>query len=91
MRGSAVAQLDPIPDAPDFVVQEGIKAKPNFPLGRHAVLGVGAAVHSVVGLGRETDDCIQVLAYGGNLGINTYQNTLAYYDAGQSSGYAFFV
>lgn len=91
MRGSAVAQFDPLPEAPDFVVQEGIKAQPNFPLGKHAVIGSGAAVHSVVGLGRETEDCIQVLGTGSNLGIDTYQNTLSYYDPDQIKGYAYYV
>lgn len=91
MRGSAVAQLDALPDAPDFIVQDGIKSKPNFQLGQHAVLGSGAAVHSVVGLGLDTEDCIQVLGTGSNLGIDTYENTLAYYDPGQKKGFAYFV
>lgn len=91
MRGSAVASRVEFPEAPDFVT-EGFAIQGGVPMGRHSVLGTpGAAVHSVVGLGRDSDECLQVLSTGGFMGIDTYQHILDHYDPNGNRGMQFYV
>jgi hypothetical protein len=42
--------------------------------------GQYTAMHSIIGLGEDTSDCIQVLNNNSNLGISTYKEALAIYD-----------
>ena len=91
MKGTPAAEGPGIPAAPDHIVSEGLRVKPPFKLGRHAVLGRHAAIHSVTGLGEDTDECLQVLASSGPMGIGRYDAILADYDPGGSRDYAYYV
>lgn len=91
MKGVLMAEADDVPMAPDHIVGEGIAARPPFPMGYHAVIGRHAAVHSVSGMGMDTEQCMQVLATSGPLGVSTYEAVMADYDADGSRGYAYYV
>ncbi|HUD06762.1 MAG TPA: hypothetical protein VMR34_02645 [Candidatus Saccharimonadales bacterium] len=98
MNGTIVAREFDCPPAPDHVVEEGYPINPPIALGRHAVLGgrdestrLGAAVHSVVGLGEDRPECIEVLTTDGFMGIDSYENVLDFYDDDRSRGLKFFV
>jgi hypothetical protein len=41
--------------------------------------GLAAPYHAVVGLGEETDECLQVFSAGGHIGIATYANVREFY------------
>lgn len=91
MRGVPAASRHTLPDAPDHIVAEGYEVKGFLPAGKHGVTGsrtdyalAGAALHSLVGLGRERDDCLEVIGGGGFMGIDTYDNVLAWYNQDQS-------
>lgn len=90
MRGTRAAQDYYCPMAPDHIT-EGFSVSNPLPPGRHGVLGtVGAAVHSVVGLGADRDDCLQVLATDGYMGIDTYENIVDQYDYMRTARMQFF-
>ena len=97
MRGVLAAEGFAIPDAPDHIVSEGFVVNGNLPMGMHAVLGArndfygyGAAIHSVVGLGEDRDECLQVTGMGGFLGIDTYENVLDVHDHQRSRNLNFY-
>jgi hypothetical protein len=88
MRGVSAAQRFELPEAPDHVVEMGRRALEPLPAGQHGVIGVrddqlgyGSALHSAVGLGQETEDCIQVLASDGFMGIDTYTSAIDFYQS----------
>jgi hypothetical protein len=90
MRGTPAAQGFECPDAPDHITERRPTNTP-LPLGRHGVLGtVGAAAHSVVGLGEDLEECIQVLSTGGNMGIDTYEAIVDQYDYMRTGGMQYF-
>ncbi len=87
MRGSIVADRHEVPEAPDHIVAEGVVVERSLPSGKHGVYGSrsdyflsGSALHSVVGLGEEQEECLQVLASGGFLGVDSYEHVLDFYD-----------
>jgi hypothetical protein len=69
-----------VPNAPDFVTQ-GPTVNGSLGIGETGVIGsCGTALHTVVGLGKQRSECIQVVAYDGYMGIDSYQNVLESYD-----------
>ncbi len=91
MKGTPAAQQFEVPGAPDFITKRPAFSG-NLPIGRHCVLGtVGAAVHSVVGLGEDRDECLQVLASQGHMGIDTYERVVDQYDYMRTRDMQFFV
>ncbi len=91
MRGTPAAQDFNSPAAPDHVT-EGFAINGNLPMGRHGVLGTrGAAVHSVVGLGEDRNECLQVTGTGGFLGIDTYEHVVDQYDYMRTAGMQIFL
>ncbi|HMS50271.1 MAG TPA: hypothetical protein PKA02_02435 [Candidatus Saccharibacteria bacterium] len=90
MQGTPAAQKFECPEAPDHITERRPAHTP-LPLGRHGVLGtVGAAVHSIVGLGEDREDCLQVLATGGHMGIDTYEAIVDQYDYMRTAGMQYF-
>ena len=92
MRGVHVAEEFDLPDEPNHIVDMGRSGHP-LRAGVHGVLGqrddakgIGVARHSVVGLGEDRNDCIQVLASGGFMGIDTYRNAIDYYESPLATG-----
>jgi hypothetical protein len=80
MSGTPAAQKFECPEAPDYVTERRPIDTP-LPIGRHGVIGiVGAAVHSIVGLGEDREDCLQVISMGGHMGIDTYQAVIDSYE-----------
>lgn len=74
---------------PDHILKQGHEVEGSLPLGAHGVIGSrvhthgdyhGLAKHSVVGLGEDNPDCIQVTALGGYLAIASYQDVLGEYN-----------
>jgi len=91
MKGAIVAEGKEIPAEPSHMTREGFWVKPPLPQGKHAALGRNSsAPHSVVGLGKDSDKCVQVMSTGGPMGIDTYENVLAYYDSGPTKGYGYY-
>lgn len=92
MRGVLAAEGFDIPDEPNHIVDMG-RAGRQLKAGIHGVLGLrddaagyGAAIHSVVGLGEDSNECIQVLASQGFMGIDTYTSVIDYYQSLPSTG-----
>ncbi|HZP55446.1 MAG TPA: hypothetical protein VFB03_01610 [Candidatus Saccharimonadales bacterium] len=68
----------------EVVDSEPIEKGRRLSLGQRGVIGYKfrghtSASHSIVGLGREKPDCIQVIAVGGHMGIRSYEDTLDHY------------
>jgi len=92
MRGVLAAEGFELPDEPNHIVEMGRVGR-QLRAGVHGVLGLrddaagyGTAMHSVVGLGEDSDRCMQVLASQGFMGIDTYTNVVDYYQSLPSTG-----
>ena len=80
MKGVPAAQSFDVPEAPDHIVTDGMEVPGSLDMGRHGAFGsrnyrrAGAALHSVIGLGVDRNDCLQVTGIGGLMGVDTYSN-----------------
>lgn len=88
MRGVGEVQDIVVPGPLEHIIEEGIVVENPLALGQHAVVGVrvamtgkGYADHSLIGLGEDTNDCLQVSGARGYMGIDTYARTLENYSA----------
>jgi hypothetical protein len=73
-----------ITGATQLVTSGALALKP-LELGQHGALGIrlrsyGAAMHSVIGLGPDNPNCIQVMQLHGHIGIAPYTDVHRYYD-----------
>ncbi len=85
MAGQPAAEGFETPEDPNHVVSMG-KITHRLGAGVRGVLGIrndstgnGVSLHSVVGLGENNNECLQVLASNGFMGIDTYANIFSYY------------
>ena len=90
MVGDAVAQEMELPPEPNHVIVDGNQSDMPLTLGTHGVIGTDsnskskwnpAAHHSVIGLGENREDCLNVLGYGGFLGLVNYRAIYDYYNS----------
>lgn len=69
---------------PNYLVKGQPLTEDSLGLGQKGVIGVkfrghSAASHTIVGLGRELSNCIQVMGVDSHLGIQSYADTIAHY------------
>lgn len=69
---------------PDEMVDGEPAGDRRLALGQRGVIGLKfrghtAAIHTIVGLGIDSPDCIQVMAVDGHMGITSYESTMDHY------------
>ncbi len=88
MTGRPDPNLEAAPSPPNDIVERGTATKEPLALGSLGVLGhrqanaaeaVGVAVHSLIGLGEDREECLQVMSFHGCLGIDSYDNIRNHY------------
>jgi|SRR3989344_1676959 len=97
MSDSPQALMAPAVEEPEDFVFEGIEIESPLPLGAHGVIGSKSfstrnnpARHSIVGSG-DPSRCLEVVATGGYMALDSYENVLNQYGCNEPNGMRLYV